>query len=135
MKKELEEEKKKCAEFLSQKKKFGYVSNPPKSRNSSNKENLPAKSEPIIQTESEKDELNKLRRQVSQLRSTLKKMEIQLKEEKTLAEKEISNLKSALSEEKKRRQGAQEEKVERNNRLLQDLLEKDEMIFKLQREL
>jgi hypothetical protein len=62
-------------------------------------------------------------------------MEIQLKEEKTLAEKEISNLKSALSEEKKRRQGAQEEKVERNNRLLQDLLEKDEMIFKLQREL
>jgi len=65
----------------------------------------------------------------------LKKLEIQLKEEKSLSEKEISSLKSALSEEKKRRQNAQEEKVERNNRLLQDLLEKDDMIFKLQREL
>lgn len=106
MKKELEEEKKKCAEYLSQKKKFGYVSGPPKSRNQSNKENLPAKSEPIVQSEQEKDELNKLRRQVSQLRSTLKKMEIQLKEEKTQAEKEVSSLKSALSEEKKRRQNA-----------------------------
>lgn len=82
------------------------MTGPPKSRNQSNKENLPAKSEPIIQNEQEKDELNKLRRQVSQLRSTLKKLEIQLKEEKTVAEKEISSLKSALSEEKKRRQNA-----------------------------
>ena len=69
------------------------------------------------------------------LRSTLKKLEIQLRETQVTADKDIRTLKSSLNEEKKRRQAAQEEKVERNNRLLQDLLEKDDIIFKLQREL
>ena len=48
--------------------------------------------------------------------------------------KEIVTLKDKLNIERKKRMNLYEEKIDKNNQLLQDLLEKDQTIFSLQRQ-
>ena len=48
---------------------------------------------------------------------------------------EIASLKDKLNVERKKRMSLYEEKIDKNNQLLQDLLEKDQTIFALQRQI
>ena len=48
--------------------------------------------------------------------------------------KEIVTLKDKLNIERKKRMNLYEEKIDKSNQLLQDLLEKDQTIFSLQRQ-
>jgi len=80
----------------------------------------------------EDEEKNKLRAQISMLRCQVKRMGIDNKEQKSTMTKEINSLKDKLKVEKKKRMNIYEEKIDKNNQLLQDLLEKDQVIFNLQ---
>jgi hypothetical protein len=63
----------------------------------------------------------------------LKKLEIDIKDLKMKSNQEIASLKDKLNVERKKRMNLYEEKIDKNNQLLQDLLEKDQTIFSLQR--
>ncbi|CDW72037.1 UNKNOWN [Stylonychia lemnae] len=108
-----------------------------KSRNKAiNKENIIGnKSQPTEQLEDDDDEKNKLRRQVSLLRCQLKKLEIDIKDLKVKSQQEINTLKDKLNIERKKRMNIYEDKIDKNNQLLQDLLEKDQTIFTLNRQM
>ena len=81
------------------------------------------------------DEKNKLRSQISMMRCQLKKLEIELKDHKYSAKKEIQSLQDKLTQEKRKRMNIYEEKLDKNSQLLQDLVEKDQIIFKLKKQL
>jgi len=68
------------------------------------------------------------------LRCQLKKLEIDIKDLQMKSNKEIVTLKDKLNIERKKRMNLYEEKIDKNNQLLQDLLEKDQTIFSLQRQ-
>lgn len=55
----------------------------------------------------------------------MKKLEIEIKDIKTLSKKEIAQLKDKLMVERKKRMNLYEEKMDKSNQLYQDLLEKD----------
>ena len=59
------------------------------------------------------------------MRCSIKKYEIELKDMKSKHAKEIASLRDKLNVEKKKRMNIYEEKIDKNNSLLQDLLEKD----------
>ncbi len=63
----------------------------------------------------------------------MKKLEIDIKDLKMKSNQEIASLKDKLNVERKKRMNLYEEKIDKNNQLLQDLLEKDQTIFSLQR--
>lgn len=62
-------------------------------------------------------------------------MEIEIKDYKTQVKKEITQLKDKLMNERKKRMNLYEEKLDKNNQLLQELLEKDQTIFTLKRQI
>eukprot|EP00347_Sterkiella_histriomuscorum_P006635 403352018 len=101
-----------------------------------NKENIFGnKSQPVDLTEDEDEEKNKLRRQISLFRCQLKKLEIEIRDIKSKTTQEINQLKDKLNVERKKRMNIYEDKIDKNNQLLQDLLEKDQTIFTLNREI
>jgi len=69
------------------------------------------------------------------LRCQLKKYEIELRDLKSKTTKEITSLNDKLTSEKKKRMNLYEEKIDKNTSLLHDLLEKDSIIFSLNKQL
>lgn len=70
------------------------------------------------QVQDEDEEKNKLRRQLSLMRCQIKKLEIELKDQKSKFIKEVAQLKDKLNVEKKKRMNIYEEKLDKNNQLL-----------------
>ena len=62
-------------------------------------------------------------------------MEIDFKDAKSNASKELAILKDKLNVERKKRMNIYEEKIDKNNQMLQDLLDKDQTIFSLNKKL
>ena len=76
-------------------------------------------------------EMNQLRRLVSHFRSNARRLQVQLTDLKSKTNKEIAKLKDKYKEERKRRIKVQEEKLERQAQLMQDISDKDSIIFNL----
>lgn len=77
------------------------------------------------------DEMNKLRQKVAHYRGTCRKLDITLKDLKTKTTKDINSLKDKIKVEQQRRIKQQEEKIERLTQLMNDIAEKDKVIFNL----
>ena len=83
----------------------------------------------------EMNELNKLRRLVSHFRGLSRRTQVQLHDLKTQTTKEIAFLKDQYNTERKKRIKVQEEKLERQAQLMQDIADKDSLIFALNKQL
>ena len=75
--------------------------------------------------------MNQLRRLVSHFRSNARRLQVHLTDLKFSTSKEISKLKDKYQQERKRRIQVQEEKLERQAQLMQDISDKDSIIFSL----
>lgn len=83
----------------------------------------------------EVNELNKLRRLVSHFRGLSRRTQVQLHDLKTSTAKQIALLKDQYQTERKKRIKVQEEKLERQAQLMQDIADKDSIIFALNKQL
>ena len=83
----------------------------------------------------EMNELNKLRRLVSHFRGLSRRTQVQLHDLKSSTTKEIAFLKDQYNTERKKRIKVQEEKLERQAQLMQDIADKDSIIFALNKQL
>ena len=81
------------------------------------------------------NELNKLRRLVSHFRGLSRRLSVQHHDLKTSTTKEIAFLKDQYNTERRKRIKVQEEKLERQAQLMQDISDKDSMIFALNKQL
>ena len=79
--------------------------------------------------------MNQLSRLVSHFRSNARRLQVQLNTLKFESKQEIAKLKDKYQQERKRRIQVQEEKLERQAQLMQDIAEKDSMIFSLNKQL
>jgi hypothetical protein len=65
----------------------------------------------------------------------LKKMEIDMKDYKVQAKKEITQLRDKLMVERKKRMNLYEERLDKHNQLYQEMLEKDQQIYALKKQI
>ena len=79
--------------------------------------------------------MNQLSRLVSHFRSNARRLQVQLNTLKFESKQEIAKLKDKYQQERKRRIQVQEEKLERQAQLMQDIAEKDSIIFSLNKQL